>query len=381
MSQSEIQAVFLGQRGEVRQCKIKGMTPAALMILFKKKEAPSMLGSYNWSAAKKYLYLFGYIDGKSGTENQHHLPPPLEGLTFFGDILVVASQTPNSYAKVVPLKTSEYETFYTNKLEGDEEEVEEDINEAQEEVDVEEVIDSDSESEEEYPAVESEDETENVRVDADENDEIAEGPCIEPEKPVRVPRVKKTPVAQVEEPEIEENQPLTDSPYRVKMIEVIQNTLSSKLSYPEQAKLEELIFKKSLDTSDKEQIRKAWSNSAYRDIYFAIGRRLLGNINPHTYVKNSGLWERYSTNELTLDQIVTQNYYELCPEVWQQMVDRQAKRERIQLEGDFSRATDKYFCMGCKMRKCTYYELQTRSADEPMTIFIHCLNCGKRWTQ
>lgn len=378
MAQTEIQAVFLGQRGEVRQCKVKGTTPAALMTLFKKKEVPSMLGSYIWTAAKKYLYLFGYVDGKSGTENQHHLPPPLEGLTFFGDILVVASQTPNSYAKLIPLKTSEYESFYTHKLEGDEEEdiEEEDFSE---EADVNDVNDSASESEEEYAAVESEEETEVIQNDDNESGE--EGPLPEPEKPVRVARVKKTPVAQVEEPEIEENQPITDSPYRIKMIEVIQKTLSSKLSYSEQANLEEIIFKKSLETSDKEQIRKAWSNTGYRDIYFAIGRRLLGNLNPHTYVKNTGLWERYSTKELTLEQIATQNYYELCPDVWQQMVDRQAKRERIQLEGDFSRATDKYFCMGCKMRKCTYYELQTRSADEPMTIFIHCLNCGKRWTQ
>ena len=29
--------------------------------------------------------------------------------------------------------------------------------------------------------------------------------------------------------------------------------------------------------------------------------------------------------------------------------------------------------------KCTYYQLQTRSADEPMTTFVTCINCGNRW--
>ena len=43
--------------------------------------------------------------------------------------------------------------------------------------------------------------------------------------------------------------------------------------------------------------------------------------------------------------------------------------------------TDQFKCGRCKSRKCIYYELQTRSADEGMTIFITCLNCGNRWRQ
>jgi hypothetical protein len=31
-------------------------------------------------------------------------------------------------------------------------------------------------------------------------------------------------------------------------------------------------------------------------------------------------------------------------------------------------------------RRTWCYELQTRSSDEPMTIFVTCLDCGKRWT-
>lgn len=36
-------------------------------------------------------------------------------------------------------------------------------------------------------------------------------------------------------------------------------------------------------------------------------------------------------------------------------------------------------CHSCKQYKVTYYEMQTRSADEPMTCFCTCLNCGKKW--
>ena len=38
-------------------------------------------------------------------------------------------------------------------------------------------------------------------------------------------------------------------------------------------------------------------------------------------------------------------------------------------------------CGKCKQYKVDYYQKQTRGADEPMTLFCHCLNCGARWRQ
>lgn len=42
-------------------------------------------------------------------------------------------------------------------------------------------------------------------------------------------------------------------------------------------------------------------------------------------------------------------------------------------------STDMFKCGKCKQNKTTYYQLQTRSADEPMTTFVQCVNCGNRW--
>jgi transcription elongation factor S-II len=42
-------------------------------------------------------------------------------------------------------------------------------------------------------------------------------------------------------------------------------------------------------------------------------------------------------------------------------------------------STDMFQCGKCKQRKCTYYQMQTRSADEPMTTFVSCTNCGNKW--
>ncbi|KAJ1920229.1 transcription elongation factor TFIIS [Mycoemilia scoparia] len=41
--------------------------------------------------------------------------------------------------------------------------------------------------------------------------------------------------------------------------------------------------------------------------------------------------------------------------------------------------TDMFRCSRCGKRKTTYYQMQTRSADEPMTTFVTCVECGNRW--
>ena len=41
--------------------------------------------------------------------------------------------------------------------------------------------------------------------------------------------------------------------------------------------------------------------------------------------------------------------------------------------------TDLLQCGKCKKKNCTYNQIQTRSADEPMTTFVLCNECGNRW--
>lgn len=41
--------------------------------------------------------------------------------------------------------------------------------------------------------------------------------------------------------------------------------------------------------------------------------------------------------------------------------------------------SDALTCGKCGMKKVSYTQAQTRSADEPMTTFCECQNCGNRW--
>lgn len=48
------------------------------------------------------------------------------------------------------------------------------------------------------------------------------------------------------------------------------------------------------------------------------------------------------------------------------------------IKGDLLQAS-LFTCGRCKSIKTTSTQKQTRSADEPMTVFVLCLDCGKRW--
>ena len=49
-----------------------------------------------------------------------------------------------------------------------------------------------------------------------------------------------------------------------------------------------------------------------------------------------------------------------------------AKKKEQDYEGLFK-------CRKCKSTKTSYYQMQTRSADEPMTTYVTCNNCGLKW--
>ena len=57
------------------------------------------------------------------------------------------------------------------------------------------------------------------------------------------------------------------------------------------------------------------------------------------------------------------------------------KHDKLKYELKPEAMTDMFQCGRCGSRSCSYYEVQTRSADEPMTQFVNCLKCNNRWKQ
>jgi hypothetical protein len=88
-----INVVVLSATGESRTLKTTaigptGATGAAVAKALRRKAAAERIGTYTWKG--RTLVLWGWSEGKAGTENKHELPPPYDELLLFGDAIVVA---------------------------------------------------------------------------------------------------------------------------------------------------------------------------------------------------------------------------------------------------------------------------------------------------
>ena len=84
----------------------------------------------------------------------------------------------------------------------------------------------------------------------------------------------------------------------------------------------------------------------------------------------------YDINNNNIDNICNLSRLELNPNIWKRRYD---KHNTCIESTNYISKSNIYTCKSCKKNECYVYELQTRSADEPMTIFITCINCGKKW--
>lgn len=128
-------------------------------------------------------------------------------------------------------------------------------------------------------------------------------------------------------------------------------------------------------------IAKRWDDNLFKSMYVKKAISVYANLKSDSYLNNKRLKTRLLEGEFKPHEIVYMDPQEQFPEHWKSLIDEKEKIEKALYEKDRGGATDQFKCSKCKKRECSYYELQTRSADEPMTIFVTCLNCGKRWRE
>jgi DNA-directed RNA polymerase subunit M/transcription elongation factor TFIIS len=168
---------------------------------------------------------------------------------------------------------------------------------------------------------------------------------------------------------------------RSRVDRIIEKKLDQTLDPDQRCDLERGIYNAALEEAARRGVRRHWENPDFAELYKAVARRTVANLDIEGYVGNARLIQRLQEGEFPAHQVAFMSARELYPEHWQPLADEQLKRETTMLEGGNEEGSDMFKCKRCGKSKTRYWEMQTRSADEPMTIFIRCLNCGKEWRQ
>jgi len=382
-----MQVVVLACSGEQRTIKAT-VTGAGIAKALRKKAPAEIIGTYMG------LSVWGWREGK---ENKNDLPPMASGEIPVGDVVIASSED---------FTISDWEAFCEEYYAeaGEDADADADAGEdADADADAEAEDDAEEDAEEE---AEDDAEDEDVAEDAeDEAEDEADDDCYEEgdengggakrrtnkrrtvneyrrmemglKARVKLPTApgKRAPRWQTM-PELEEAGELT--PQREQVLAVIRQL---DLTPEQQLDVELGIFSASLQEAASRGVRRHWENPEFVMMYSIVARKVLANLDPKAYVGNARLIQRLQDGEFSARQIAFMSPKELYPEHWQPLADAQTKRENIMLEGDKEGGSDMFKCKRCGKSKTKYWEMQTRSADEPMTIFIRCLNCGKEWRQ
>ena len=138
---------------------------------------------------------------------------------------------------------------------------------------------------------------------------------------------------------------------------------------------EKNVYNWAVQVAMNKNIARRLTNEAFAHLYLGKARTVHWNLTHIPYLK-----EEIRGKRLKAREIGKLSHPEMNPEKWKAVIEEKIERDKrnqdILVEMS---ATDQFQCGRCKKRRCTYYEMQTRSADEPMTTFVHCLHCGNHW--
>lgn len=137
--------------------------------------------------------------------------------------------------------------------------------------------------------------------------------------------------------------------------------------------VEKTVYNYTINESSTKNIIKQWDNHYFRIIYLTRLKSIVTNLK-----KNDEFRNLVKNGTITLDQLSSISHQEMNHSRWDKLIQAKIERDKTKYETQ-KKINSEFTCFKCHTNNCDYYQLQTRSADEPMTTFVSCLECGNRW--
>jgi len=139
------------------------------------------------------------------------------------------------------------------------------------------------------------------------------------------------------------------------------------------ANLEIGIYNYCLKEATQKKVIRKWENKYFVQLYIDRLRTIFINL------QCDELKNKILNKEIKPEDLAFLTHQEMKPSKWNKFIETKIKRDKYKFENNIEASTDSFTCRQCKSNKCSYYQMQTRSADEPMTTFVSCIMCGTRW--
>jgi transcription elongation factor S-II len=160
--------------------------------------------------------------------------------------------------------------------------------------------------------------------------------------------------------------------------EYFRNNIRGKLqelleSEKKAINLEKGIYNYALKEANNRKVVKKWDNPYYVQIYLDRLRTIYINLG------KQALLTSVKDGTVTVKNLAFMTHQEMQPEKWDALIKAKIKKDKSKYDTQQEAMTDTFKCRKCHSNKCSYYQMQTRSADEPMTTFVTCIECANRW--
>jgi transcription elongation factor S-II len=162
--------------------------------------------------------------------------------------------------------------------------------------------------------------------------------------------------------------------FRANICVKLGKLLDNKLSAQSIENMEKSICNYCIKDAGARNIVKKWNNPFFVQLYLDRLRSIYVNLKGDTEFR-----QRLLNKEIKPHEVGGMTHQDMAPTKWQKLIEDKKVRDENRYAPKLEASTDNFTCRKCKSKKCSYYQLQTRSADEPMTTFVTCIECGNRW--
>ncbi len=161
---------------------------------------------------------------------------------------------------------------------------------------------------------------------------------------------------------------------RENMVEMMSNLFPETTNPHIIPNIEKSIYNYTIQFATTHKIIRTWKNPTFVSVYKDKCRSVYFNLTP-------AIIADLLSGKILAKDLAFLTHQQLNPELWNSLIELKEKRDDHLINFKEQASTTLFNCRKCHSNRCTYYEMQTRSADEPTTIFITCLDCGKNWKQ